>query len=542
VLLEGGRLTLGRGAERLAAWDIAVVAPSAPVVRFGARPGVDPGSTATRIPWQARDMYGVTALGASLHLAARAGAPPIQIPIPLGDVDARNAAGVALADLSANPWAGLEVDAELVGHNGAGLSGTSETVRFRLPEIAFRNPLARALIAVRKALALDPDKRGPAIAALVGLGATPAARNGDFGGFVNMGAIAALLAYDRASAAVGEAESRLWELAWHYEAGPTARTSEALAAATRALEQALAQAGQKNGPSKAELDRRIRALEEAIRNQIAALAKTLAAKGMKLPDESAAQRYDQQAFERMAEAMRQAIAQGDLETARAQMAELQRLLQALENARPLNAGDVARAKQWQQGEQAMAALGDVVRREAGLLDRAERRLAERQSGHPGTSSGQEDAAVQQALRRVLGVLMGNLADATGKIPPALGDADIAMRNAVAALRAGKDDAAAGAERQAIADLQRGGRQTMAAMAAAAGQGRSGRGPGAAGFLLGPGQFSGNPLSGRLGQGNGAGLDPLGRPIGDQSDGGRANGYVAIPDHDVTAAARAIEQE
>lgn len=562
TLAAGGRLILGRGGTALGAWDLSVITPTPPTVRFTATPGADSRSSDTRFPWHAEDVYGVTDLSAVLRLAARPTDPAVRVPIPLPGGDVRDAGGTALVDLTANPWAGLEVIAELQGKNGAGLTGKSSAIRFRLPEAAFQNPLARALIAVRKHLVLHPRDREFAIVGLNALSQMPQARNGDFGAYLNMRAIASLLAHDRAPAAVSRAVDRLWQLAWHYEAGPTERTARALAAATRALQQALAEAGRPGGPQQRELDRRLSALEQAIQKQIEALAKQLAAKGAKLPESVLAQRYDQQTFERMVEAMRQAIAAGDLASARAQMAELQRLLQQLQNARPPSAADMARARQWQKGQQAMAALGDVVQREGALLDRAERRLASPASpaptapSPPGAASPapnaakagvalnaerRQDAAVQQALRRVLGVLMSNFADATGKVPPALGKADIAMRGAVAALGAGADRNAAEAERRAIAALQKGGQQAMAAMAAGAGRGTQ-PGQGLAGFLLPGGGMPGNPASGQIGQTPGIGLDPFGRPTGDRSDGGRANGFVNIPERDVAAEARAIQEE
>ncbi len=554
LLAESGRLSLTRRGAELGAWDLAVIGATPPTVRFTGLPGPDQRSTDTRFPWHAHDAYGVTGLSAVLHLAARPGAPALTVPIPLAGGDPRDEGGTALADLTAHPWAGLEVTARLRALNGAGLAGESGTVRFRLPEIAFRNPLARALIAVRKELVLEPDAREPAIAALDALSATPAARNGDLGAFLNMRAIAALLARDLAPAAVGRAEDRLWQLAWHYEEGPTAETARALAAATRALEQALAEAGHQGGPQEKEIDRRIAALEQAIRQQIEALARNLAANSPRLPDQLAARQYDEQTFERMAEEMRQAIARGDLATARQEMAELQNLLSQLQNARPLTPQDMARAMQMQKGQQALAALGDVVQREAGLLDHAERRLASPLVVPPSSGSAQNpgqgaadaergaDQTVQQALRQVLGVMMSSFSDAMGKIPPALGKADIAMRGAAGALGAGEDRPAAAAEREAIADLQQGGRQAMAAMAAAASAGAMQPGAGGAGFLMEGGPFGGNPNQGGLGRAPGIGLDPLGRPTGDQIDGGNPNGFVNIPNGDVAAEARAIQQE
>ncbi len=561
MIAASGRLILRRGSAWLGAWDLAVVPATPPEVRFTATPGPDSRSNDTRLPWHVHDAYGVTRLNAVLHLAARPNAPALAVPIPLAGADARDEGGTALVDLTANPWAGLEVIARLHAFNGAGLEGKSAVTRFRLPEIAFHNPLARALIDVRKQLVLAPGNRTRAITVLERLSATKAARNGDLGAFLNLRAIASLLARNLAPSAVNRAEERLWQLAWHYEEGPTAKTSRALAAATRALEQALAEAGHSGDLRQKEIDQRIRALEQAIRRQIEALTKTLSPNSLRLSDPFAANQYDAQTFQQMAEAMRQAIARGDLGTARQEMAELQNLLQELQNARPLTAGDLARAMQMQKGQQALAALGDVVQREAGLLDHAEHRLAARavqnaappgSAGLPGTASGNQgaaaaqrraDAAVQKALRQVLGVMMSGFADAAGKIPPGLSKADIAMRGAVGALGSGADREAAASEQQAIADLQQGGRQAMAAMAAAADQ--AGMQPGGTpGFLVMPGggSFAGRPAPGSIGRAPGVGLDPLGRPAGDQADSGNPNGFVNVPNGDVAATARAIEQE
>lgn len=76
---------------------------------------------------------------------------------------------------------------------------------------------------------------------------------------------------------------------------------------------------------------------------------------------------------------------------------------------------------------------------------------------PGEQQRQGDARTQQALRRVLGILMQQYGELTGKVPQSLNDADIAMRAALQALDAGNDSAAAASIRKAIAALQQGGR-------------------------------------------------------------------------------------
>ena len=45
--------------------------------------------------------------------------------------------------------------------------------------------------------------------------------------------------------------------------------------------------------------------------------------------------------------------------------------------------------------------------------------------------------MQQALRRALGELMQQFSDLTGKLPPSLGEADTAMRDAVQQLGQGE---------------------------------------------------------------------------------------------------------
>ncbi len=79
---------------------------------------------------------------------------------------------------------------------------------------------------------------------------------------------------------------------------------------------------------------------------------------------------------------------------------------------------------------------------------------------PVVAAGQQrqgDARTQQALRRVLGILMQQYGELTGKVPQSLNDADLAMRDALQALDAGNDSAAAASIRKAIEALQQGGR-------------------------------------------------------------------------------------
>jgi len=86
---------------------------------------------------------------------------------------------------------------------------------------------------------------------------------------------------------------------------------------------------------------------------------------------------DARDMQRLAEQMREAARTGQMEAARDKLAELEKLLDELKNARPehgrMTEREAQRAQQRQRGQQQMNALQDVVQRLGTLLDHAESR-------------------------------------------------------------------------------------------------------------------------------------------------------------------------
>ena len=594
VLDTGGMLAVRRGGRTVGTWDLVVVEDPAPMVRFPMPPGVaEPGHTPlTRLPWAVSHPYGVVALQAEMHLVGRPQAKPLIVPIPLPGGAPKSASGAELADLTAHPWAGLPVVARLVGKDAAGRAGYSQDETFTLPQRVFTNPVARALIAVRRNLSLHPNNRDGAVAVLDQLSRLAQVWLHDPGGYLNLRAIAYLLIERVAADAVPRAQDRLWTLALHLEHGLTSRTARALEDARRALRDAPAQArldrqqGRKVDQQK--LAQLAQALQRALRNHLRALAQQAQRNPLNRQFDPQLHPRTTQKMQDLANQTRQRAESANNKGAQRSFSQLERMLPMLRNDQgATTARQMQRQRQMRRARQQLTAVGDVVRHEGALLDAAEMRAQglQRQdqfaypfrqlqpmppvygppqapgAATPAPSPQQtqrQDAAraqeqkMQQALRMAIGEVMQQFADLTGHIPPNLGNADAAMQAAAQALAQRRDGAAAAAERQAITALQKGGQAMSQQLARQFGRGRQpgeGQQPGGwrGGEQLGRGyggQGFGNSWGfgpGRDQMGN-ASRDPLGRMTQDGSAGSADNGYVHIPNRMEHTRARAIQQE
>jgi hypothetical protein len=452
--------------------------------------------------------------------------------------------------------------------------GASANAGFDLPERRFQHPVARALIAVRKMLALHPEDRAAALHALENIAAAPEALGQDDGALLNLYGIGALLRFELSAAAIDPAQSRLWQLALHLEEGTTERSARTLAQARRDVRDAMERQARGEHVDPKEMDRLMQALQQAMQQHLQALTEQARRDHADPPYDKDGKPIDGKELDRMAQAMRDAEQQGQEQEARDRMAELDRALDALQNAHPQRGG-AQNAQRRQKGHQQMSALQDMVQREGGLLDHAQQRgtpppriFGQPQDDSPTPEQGaaqndqrQTEARVQRALRRALGEMMQQFGDLTGQIPPSLGEADGAMRDAGQALADGRDPDAAAAQQHAIEALQKGGRemgQQMARMfGRQPGQGQSGdsdqEGEDQAdgdGSSFGPdGTNTGDGRSGRpMANGEGrdpkrdARRDPLGRLMQDGTSGEDETDDVRLPDQMEQARTRAIQDE
>jgi uncharacterized protein (TIGR02302 family) len=562
-LTEGGHLTIRRGGSELAAWDIAVVADQPPVAEWADNPGAAPGSQQTRLPWLASDDYGVVSLQAEMRLRDRPDAPPLVVSIPLPGGTPKTAHGVNQQDLTANPWAGLPVIAKLVARDALNQAGESREVEFVLPERPFQNPVARALMAIRRGLSVHPEDRASAANGLDALLMTPDALGGDYAAYVNLGSIYYLLERNKAPEVVADAQQRMWELALHLEEGQTERTARALDEARQAARDALDKAiREPNEANREALDRKLKDLEEAIQRHLQAMLEDARRNNEEMPYDPDAEHLSNRDLDKMAEEAREAAREGRMDDAQQRMAELERMLDRLRNARAEHGRDGERAQaQRRRGRQQMGVVQDMIGRQGGLLDHSQSRVDEqtRFRGNRPPTQPQDEAAqreadqrVQQALRRALGELMQQFGDLTGQVPPSLGEADQAMREAGRQLGEGSDGPAGESEQKAIEALQKGGREMGQAMAKQFGpQGgqdgseQEGDGDGPMGLTLHDGQNDGPGHGWRNGPPPGradAGRDPLGRRYGQGSSGADESADVTVPEERERQRTQAIQEE
>lgn len=572
-LQRGGRLTLRRDGRVLAAWDLAVAVDAPPSVAFPDPPGQAMGrSPMVRLPWEATDDWGLAGLRAELRLRDRADAPAFIIDIPLPGGAPKTAGGTHQTDLTAHPWAGLAVMVELVARDGAGQEGRSTTLGLDLPEREFRHPVARALIAVRKRLSVAPGERRWAQAEIDRLSAAPEAFDDDIAVFLGLRSARHRLLRDRAPEAVGDVQAMLWELAIRLEEGAAERTARALAEAREALREALQRQEQGEPVSPEEIDRLLSELRAAIDRHMQALRdearrEQAEAAGPRDPQ----QQMERQELERRADQLRDAMRENRPEDARRELAELEHMLEQLQNARPERGQNRERnAQQRQRGDQQMGVLQDMVQRQGGLLDNSHQRAGEEaeprrpnlslmppRSGQfpgrppaarPPAGNTAEDARQreadrrqQEALRRALGELMQQFGDLTGEVPLPLAEADQAMRDAGQALLQRRDAAARGAQQRAIEALQEGGQEMARQMAERFGQQQGEEGPGDQ-----PGRGNaegGQERSGREGARRGEeGRDPLGRRTREGPAGATEGSDVVVPQEAEESRTRGIQEE
>jgi hypothetical protein len=416
----------------------------------------------------------------------------------------------------------------------------------------------------------------------------------DPGILLNMTDIVGLLRHDHDEAAVDEAQSRLWTLALALEEQGVDRTARAVDAARQAVQETLDKlrqqdkqqtdknakgddkkskdankdsqqdktAQQDKSATQDKLDQQLRDLRAAIQKHLQAMAQQAMRDHTAQPFDPNAPHLTNQDIDKMLQQMQQDAQQGRTDDVAREMAQLQQLLDQLQNAQqqaqqqqPGQRSQSSKGAQRQRGQQQMSAVQDMAQREATLRDQAHQR--DTPNSNPADPQRATDTHVQSALRRALGELMQQFGDLTGKIPNELGDADQAMKQAGEELANGHDGAASAAAQKAVEALQKGGQQMGQQMAQQLGISMMPGQPG-----MGEGEGEGDPsdtadgglddrmgdgtaqstLPGQEGPSEGGTRDPLGRLTANGASGEQTGDDVQLPQQMEQARTRDIQNE
>ncbi len=491
-LTHDGRVRVQASGHRIGLWNLHVIADALPVIFFTARPSVTE-RQAIKFAFKATDDYAVTSAKVVIRPHGKPGAP-IQLDLPLAP--ARTVAQASYSDLTGHPYAGLMVDAHLEARDGAGQTGVSKTITFRLPERVFTDPLARALIEQRQALATSEGREGRrAIAEILNaLTIAPDKFYADQQGVY----IAIRAAYwgirsAHAPADITHVEDLLWQTAMAIE------QKGILAAANNLRElQALITAAMAAHAPQQVIDQLLQRYNQAMQRYLEAMAENEGRAAQKPPPNDAnAKTLGFDDLQKMMQAIQQLSASGNREQAAQMLAALQNML---ENMRMAKSGSGQGSQQNTELNQAIQQYGDLMGEQRALMDKTLRQ--QQGKGDPKDGGAEGLARQQDELRQKLNKSMQKL----GKMGEGLGKAGQAMDQAQKSL-SGKDlSNARNAQENALAQM----RQGADALAK---------------------QMQGSDLNGQQGQ-----EDPLGRgPVGNGPG-------VKLPDANDLARARDILQE
>ncbi|RMD88437.1 MAG: DUF4175 family protein, partial [Alphaproteobacteria bacterium] len=293
-----------------------------------------------------------------------------------------------------HPWAGLPVRMRIIATDGAGQEGGSGDIAVWMPARSFFDPVAAALVEMRRDLLWSATNGRRVAQVLRAITWSPDDLDVPPGAFLIVRTVINRIEADLAQGALSaerrdEAAAALWKAALLIEEGGLASAAERLRRAQERLSEAL-----KNGARPDEIARLMDELREAMRQYMQALAEQAQRNGEQQAQNQGdqnAQRITPQDLQRMLDEIERLSREGRTE-------EAQRLLQALREMMENMRVTQGRPGQNGQGQQAMEELQQTLRDQQGLSDEAFRQLQEQfRQGQAGRSqqnqgrNGQEGA-------------------------------------------------------------------------------------------------------------------------------------------------------
>ncbi|WP_440957998.1 DUF4175 domain-containing protein [Oceanicaulis sp. LC35] len=527
--------------------DFTLIEDTPPHLTFAAEPEGD-AQGRLKLEFVAEDDYGLETIWLEYARAPEDESQPAtgfqSYEITPGQIRASDdGLNLAEIDLSRSPLAGERVVIRLSGLDGAGQRGESGEMTITLPQRVFLDPLARSVASERRRflqvsnsydampdgpprerpflddqpqrrLERAPDEVQRLAMALNAVSDAPSAYFDD--AIVWMGLRTALMEVRRARELdeLDHMESDLWDIALRAELGSLADAEAALAAAERALADALAR-----GADQIEISALMDAFEQAMQRYMQLLAREAAEAGRFSGGGGGGMSADM--IEQLLEALREATELGDTEGSRQALAMLAELLRNMQVTLGQGDGDgEGESAAAQAMREALEELSDAINEQRGLMEDTFNAQREQENGQQGQSGRDplsdplapgdpeyglgEEGEDSQSFERQDGASgrgLQDLAEPQENLPGGLDGIEEAMPGS----EAGED------ARQALQDARRAMEDAARALREGDGEDALARQDEALAGLRSAAQSAAEALEQELNQGqDGEGNDPLGR--------------------------------
>jgi uncharacterized protein (TIGR02302 family) len=384
TLAADGELALRSGERDVQNWAFAVTPDKPPVIRFADEPKRAVNG-ALELRYEINDDYGAASAKSNFALEESTpedarplyGAPEMPISVPRkGQTEAKTN-----RDLTEHVWAGSRVTLSLNAVDHKGQEGTSETKTIVLPEHPFHNPLAKAVVELRKILSLDANQKPQVMQLVDAITLRPEDTFDNPSHYLGLMAGRTRLDMAQTDDQLREVADYFWNMALQIENGALSDAEKRLQQAQEALKQAL-----RDGASDEEIDRLMKELREAMNEFL----KEFAERAMKDPNTAMqapqqGQELRQSDLERMMDQIENLAKSGNRDEAEQLLSQLQDMMNNLQANRQRQPGENGEQSEMRQQ---MNKLGEIIRRQQEMMNETFR-MDQRQRGQRGQDGEQQ---------------------------------------------------------------------------------------------------------------------------------------------------------
>lgn len=459
VVSQSGRLAIGGPGGR--DWQVIATPDTAPSIAVSGEMGREADGRFKQ-EFKASDDYGVTAGRVTISLqpakvTRRYGLEidpeiwePVTLDLPMPMKGNRTEITQTLVDdLSEHVFSNMPVSMVFTALDAAGNEGSAAPYEVTLPGKRFFDPMANAVIEMRRDILWNRENLPRALELLKAIGNRPEELTRSQNAAKRLRVLvrqADAMTLPLTDAQRDEVVKELWDIAFMFEEGDLGNAFERLQRAQDQLEEAM-----RNGASPEEIDQLMKEMQQAMREYLKELGQQAQQNGDRQDGEGAqqgGQTITQDQLQQMLDEIERLMKEGKTAEAMALMEELRQLMENLQVQQGQGQGQGGEG----QGQGTMKDLGETLKDQQGLSDDAYRDMQRGRNGQPGTDPG-ELADRQRELRDKLnemqnGKLPGDGSEKGEEGRERLGEAERAMREAEEALRQG--DLAGALDKQAEA--------------------------------------------------------------------------------------------